>query len=80
MTLINQCHTPPCPGIWAVYTVRAPYCPYDLRDDFFLLSFALGSAVLDSEFRANHESGLRIAQIHINHLDVSTLNVSTLAS
>jgi hypothetical protein len=40
---------------------------------FFLLSFSLGSAVLDSEFRADHESGLRIEQSPAGHIESSDL-------
>jgi hypothetical protein len=36
--------------------------PCSETSNFFLLRFALGPAVLESEFRADHESGLRIEQ------------------
>ena len=40
---------------------------------FFLLRFSLGPAVLESEFRADHESGLRIEQSPAGHIESSVL-------
>ena len=40
--------------------------------NFRVLYFSLGAAVLDSEFRANHESGLRLEQSSAGQIDDET--------
>ena len=45
--------------------------PCSETSNFFLLRFALGPAVLESEFRADHESGLRIEQSPTGHYESS---------
>lgn len=45
--------------------------PCSETSNFFLLRFALGPAVLESEFRADHESGLRIEQSPRGHYESS---------
>ena len=51
-------------------TVRLAYAN---TKNFRVLSFSLGAAVLDSEFRADHESGLRIEQSPAGHIESSVL-------
>eukprot|EP01047_Picozoa_sp_COSAG01_P003873 COSAG01_NODE_120_length_25409_cov_20.648572_21_plen_85_part_00 len=49
---------------WAAFeNFRSPY-------------FSLGAAVLDSEFRADPESGLRIEQSPAGHIESSGLKIS----
>ena len=43
---------------------------------FRVLYFSLGAAVLDSEFRADPESGLRIEQSPAGHIESSGLKIS----
>jgi hypothetical protein len=45
--------------------------PCSETSNVFLLRFALGPAVLESEFRADHESGLRIEQSPRGHYESS---------
>ena len=49
-------------------TVRLGYVE---TENFRVLSFSLGAAVLDSEFRADPESGLRIEQSPAGHIESS---------
>ena len=65
----------PCPLLlrlqymyYGIYTVLFPCSETSI---FFLLRFALGPAVLESEFRADHESGLRIEQSPRGHYESS---------
>jgi hypothetical protein len=51
-------------------TVRLGYVE---TKNFRVLSFSLGAAVLDSEFRADPESGLRIEQSPAGHIESSVL-------
>ena len=44
---------------------------------FRVLYFSLGAAVLDSEFRADPESGLRIEQSPAGHIESSVLKISS---
>jgi hypothetical protein len=46
---------------------------YANTKNFRVLSFSLGAAVLDSEFRADLESGLRIEQSAAGHIESSVL-------
>jgi hypothetical protein len=48
--------------IGAVCMTSTVLFPCSETSNFFLLRFALGPAVLETEFRADHESGLRIEQ------------------
>ena len=43
---------------------------------FRVLYFSLGAAVLDSEFRADPESGLRIEQSPAGHIESSGMKIS----
>ena len=43
---------------------------------FRVLYFSLGAAVLDSEFRADPESGLRIEQSSAGHIESSGMKIS----
>jgi hypothetical protein len=62
-------------AIWAAccYGVRLGYAN---TKNFRVLSFSLGAAVLDSEFRADPESGLRIEQSPAGHIESSDLKIS----
>ena len=49
---------------------------YVETENFRVPSFSLGAAVLDSEFRADPESGLRIEQSSAGHIESSGLKIS----
>ena len=59
--------------LWLYATVRLGYVE---TKTFRVLSFSLGAAVLDSEFRADPESGLRIEQSPAGHIESSGLKIS----
>jgi hypothetical protein len=60
----------PMNSAFIIPTVRLGYVE---TKNFRVLSFSLGAAVLDSEFRADPESGLRIEQSPAGHIESSVL-------
>ena len=60
-------------GQISIISVSTVLFPCSKTSNFFLLRFSLGPAVLESEFRADHESGLRIEQSPAGHIESSVL-------